>query len=78
MFLFVNNLSVFFSGYVTVEEYWEKLDEFDDAYIKSSHLWTNIESLYVNLQKYVALRLNKKDETLPKEGPIPSYLLGNI
>ncbi|XP_077285728.1 angiotensin-converting enzyme-like [Arctopsyche grandis] len=65
-------------GYVTVEEYWENLGELDDAYIKAGHLWNNIESLYENLQKYVAMKFQKKDDSMVKDGFIPSYLLGSL
>ena len=52
-----------------------------DAFAREvDRLWEQVKPLYVSLHAYVRRRLNQKygDSAVPKDGPIPAHLLGNM
>jgi peptidyl-dipeptidase A len=58
----------------------EKYDMPPDEFAQElDRLWEQMKPLYVSLHAYVRARLHQKyGSTVPAEGPIPAYLLGNM
>lgn len=69
-------------GFADTGAMWRsKYDMPPDAFAKEvDRLWEQVKPLYVSLHAYVRSRLNQKygDSVVPKSGPIPAHLLGNM
>ncbi|MCB1043065.1 MAG: M2 family metallopeptidase [Acidobacteria bacterium] len=51
-----------------------------DFQAELDRLWTQVKPLYESLHAYVRMKLRQHygDEVVPKDGPIPAHLLGNM
>jgi len=69
-------------GFKNLAEFWKvKYDMSDAEYEKSlDKIWTDIKPFYEQLHCYMRTQLNKKygDQVVPKTGPIPAHVLGNM
>jgi peptidyl-dipeptidase A len=52
----------------------------EDFSLETERLWSQVQPLYTQLQCYVRTRLNQHygDTEVPKSGPIPGHVLGNM
>ncbi|XP_062526234.1 angiotensin-converting enzyme-like isoform X1 [Bombyx mori] len=68
------------NGYDTVAEWWLSEYEATDSEDQFAALWAQIKPLYEQIHAYVRghLRVKYGEEVVPKKGPIPAHLLGNI
>ena len=69
-------------GFADTGAMWRsKYDMPPDAFAREvDRLWEQVKPLYISLHAYVRSRLNQKygDSVVPKAGPIPAHLLGNM
>ncbi|MCE9687682.1 M2 family metallopeptidase [Shewanella sp. AS16] len=69
-------------GYANLSELWRSQYDMqpDDFSAELDRLWGQVKPLYESLHCYVRGELNARygDETVPKTGPIPAHLLGNM
>lgn len=69
-------------GFADVGELWRSGYDMTPAEFEaeSERLWTQVKPLYDELHCYTRARLNAKygDKVVPKTGPIPAHLLGNM
>jgi len=69
-------------GFKNLAEVWmSKYDMPAEDYGKSiDRLWASVKPLYEQLHCYIRSQLNRKygDSIVPKSGPIPAHLLGNM
>ncbi len=68
---FANTGEVWRSGYDMTPAQFER---------ETERLWTQLKPLYLQVHAYVRARLNAQygDALVPKKGPIPAHLLGNM
>ncbi len=69
-------------GFADTGTMWRsKYDMAPDAFSRElDRLWEQVKPLYVSLHAYVRTRLNQKygDAVVPRNGPIPAHVLGNM
>jgi peptidyl-dipeptidase A len=69
-------------GFPDSGAFWRsKYDMPPDAFAKEvDRLWDQVRPLYLSLHAYVRMRLRQQygEKVVPKDGPIPAHLLGNM
>lgn len=66
-----------FAGAKNVEEYWEMLAGYSDAYEKIRNEWSNINKLHKKILKFIGTNLSKKYGITVNE-TLPVHLLGKM
>ncbi|KAK8746314.1 hypothetical protein OTU49_017362, partial [Cherax quadricarinatus] len=68
------------NGFEDAGAYWRSDYETDDLHKELQELWDVLRPLYEHLHAYVRKKLREKygEKVVPRSGPIPAHLLGNM
>ncbi|KAK4313338.1 hypothetical protein Pmani_015292 [Petrolisthes manimaculis] len=79
-FVQLSNEAARLNGFSDAGEYWRSDYEIDGFREEVEELWQKLSPLYQQLHAYVRAKLVEKygEEVVPRRGPIPAHLLGNM
>ncbi|KAK3886578.1 hypothetical protein Pcinc_009227 [Petrolisthes cinctipes] len=79
-FVELSNEAARLNGFSDAGEYWRSDYEIDGFREEVEELWQKLSPLYQQLHAYVRAKLVEKygEEVVPRRGPIPAHLLGNM